>query len=209
MSTKPKKKLTALGMSKLTVPQLLNNANHYVACITANGYFLTPSPALASIAAQLGTLQTAYNLALTKAHGSAGAMRTEERKLVILLKGLASYVETIANGDTDHASEIIASSGMPEKKSVVHKPKTFTALPGKLKGSVNLNTKAVKGGSAYIYQMNTDPTNVANWVTVYTGTKVKFTKTGLTSATHAYFRVAVSTKGLQADWSNVLDVVVP
>jgi hypothetical protein len=207
MSAKPKKKSIALGLSKVTVPVMIQNARHYVTSMTGNVNFPNPSPSLVSITSQINLLEADYTVALTRVKGSVAKMRTEERGLVILLKPLAAYVEGIANADVLHTSEIIASSGMPEKKPAVLKPKVFTVVQGTVKGSVNLNSKAARN-SAYIYQMTTDPTTVASWTTIYTGTKVKFSKTGLTSSTRYYFRVAVSTKGVQENWSTVIDVMV-
>jgi hypothetical protein len=206
--SKPAKKLVALNLSKLTPPQIVAQSNHFVTQMTGNGYFLTPSPTLAAVTAQATTVDSAYNLSLTRARGSVGAMHTQLKSLNVLLKLLAAYVESIANADPPNAEQIIKSAGMDVKKPAVHQPKVFTALPGTIKGTVKLDTKAAHE-TAYIYQMTTDTTNAASWATVYTGTKVKFTVTGLTSATHYYFRVALSTKGIQGNWSNPVQVVVP
>jgi hypothetical protein len=200
-------KETALLLSKQSPPQVSANASHYVQCMTGNANFPAPSPSLASVTALITALDNAYDVSLTRVRGSVSKMRVALKKLCISLKALAAYVESTANADPDNASNIIASSGMPEKKAKVRAPKGFTAKAGKLMGSVVLNTKAVKG-SAYIYQMTTDPTNPASWVTICTVTKVRFTKTGLTSGTRYYFRVAVSTKSVQSDWSFVLNVLV-
>ncbi len=207
--SKPKvlKKLVALDLHKLTPPQVAALANHCVTQMTGNSYFPTPTPALASVTTQATALTNAYDLSLTRARGSVGAMHTELKSLSVLLKLLAAYVESIANADPANAETIIASAGMTVKKSQVRLPKTFTAVAGKLKGTVKLNTLAVRQ-TAYIYQMTTDPNTVTSWTTIYTGTSVKFTMEGLTSATHYYFRVAYSTKGIQGNWSNVLETLV-
>ena len=134
-------------------------------------------------------------------------MHVQLDALKLLLKSLVSYVEGIANADPVNAVEIAQSSGIPEKKAAVHTPKTFSAKLGKVKGSVMLNTKAVKGG-VYIYQMTTDPNNAASWVTLVSDKVVKFTKSGLTSGVRYYFRVAVVSRSVQGDWSHELDLVV-
>ena len=207
MSNKPKKQVVALGTSKLSVPQLIANTRHYVAGMTGNSNFPNPNPTLASVTAQVNLVETDYDISLTRVKGSVSKMKAEVRSLMILLKALAAYVEGIANANSDHAADIIASAGMPLKKPAARAPKTFSVKQGTLSGTVVLNTKAVVH-SAYIYQMTIDPTNAASWATIYTGTRVKFTKTGLTHATHYSFRVAVSTKGVQGDWSNVLTLLV-
>ncbi|MFI5151334.1 MAG: hypothetical protein ACHQRM_16505 [Bacteroidia bacterium] len=211
MSTPSKrvpKKLAAQYLAKLTPPQVVALANHYVTQMTGNPHFPAPSPGLSAITAQANALDTAYNTSLTRTRGTVGAMHIELKKTDVQLKLLAAYVESIANADPQNAEVIIQSAGMTVKKPAARAPKTFTAIPGKLKGQVILNTKAVKQ-TAYIYQMTTDPNTPSSWATIYTGTKVKFIMTGLPSATHMYFRVAYCTKGVQGNWSDPLQVVVP
>jgi hypothetical protein len=197
---------TALGLTHLSVAQMMANATHYVQQMTGNAWFPSPNPTLATVTAQTGTLSSAYNLALTRVKGSSAAMNQDRKTLHVTLMALAAYVENIANANPAKAVEILQSSGMPEKKQAVRTPKKFSVVNGKLKGTVILNTKAVKG-SAYIYQMTTDPNTPSSWTTIYTGPKVKFTKTGLTSTTHYFFREAINVKGIQGDWSAALDLV--
>jgi hypothetical protein len=210
MSTHSKivKRLVSLGVSKISVVQLISDARSYVTHMTTNAAtFPNPSPTLAAITAQTNLLETDYNISVTRVRGSVAKMRTEEKKLIILLKGLASYVETVANADSDHALDIIPLAGMNVKKSPIRKPRVFTAVNGKLKGTVALSTKGISRGT-YIYQMTIDPNTVASWAQIYTGSNVKFTKTGLTSGTRYYFRSATSSKGIEGDWTVAIDVLV-
>jgi hypothetical protein len=160
-SQKAKKVLLALGISKISPAQVIANSEHYVLCMTGNAHFPSPSPTLAAVSAQTTVLQNAYTLSLQRTKGSVSAMHVQLDALKLLLKSLVSYVEGIANADPVNAVEIAQSSGIPEKKAAVHTPKTFSVKLGKVKGSVMLNTKAVKGG-VYIYQMTTDPNNAAS-----------------------------------------------
>jgi len=207
MSIRPPKKTIALGTATCSIPQLLANVIHYVTSMTGNTYFPAPTPSLAQITAQADLLKEEYEVSLTRAKGAVSSMRAEEKQLVILLKLLAAYVEAVANADPERASEIIASAGMPERKPPERVSRQFRAFPGPLKGSVTIETIAVRY-SAYIFQMTSDPRQATGWITIYTGTRVKYTHTGLTSAAYYYFRMAVSTKGEQGDWSNVLQVLV-
>jgi len=210
MSTKTvvKKKLAALNLNGLTPPQVVAHSNHYVACMTGNVHFPNPSPDLASITAQALTVQKDYDTSLTRVRGSVGIMHAELKKLTTSLKLLAVYVETIANADPANAENIIDQAGMDVKKPSVQKPKSFSAVLGKTSGTVVLNTKAAVRG-VYIYQMSTDPTNAALWTVIATDNKVKYTKTGLTSGTRYYFRVAVVQNSVEGNWSPVLNVMIP
>jgi hypothetical protein len=209
MSSKPKVKKvqSALGLAHLSVPQMLANAQHYVQQMTGNANFPSPTPTLASITTQIGVLTNAYNLSLTRVKGSVETMHLEEKILHSMLTPLAAYVEGIANADPVNAVKIFLSSGMPQKRTAVHNPKTFTVVNGKLKGSVVINSKATRGAT-YIYQMTTDQTNAGSWVTIYSAGKVKFTKLGLTSGTKYYFRMAQAIKGVQGNFGDVLELLV-
>jgi hypothetical protein len=210
MSTKPKlvKKSVALGLSRLTVPQTIASSDHYVTCMTGNAHFPNPNPSLAVVSAQIAVLSAAYSTSLTKVKGSANKMHVELLALHVLLKGLAGYVETMANADPVNAENIINSSGMPVKKPSPKPPKIFTAVARKTPGVVRLNSKATLRAS-YVYEMTTDPTLASGWTNIYIGGDVKFDKTGLTSGTRYYFRVAVSIKGILSAWSPAVNVMVP
>ncbi len=210
MSTTPKlvKKTVALGLSRLSVAQIITSSNHYVQSMTGNPNFASPAPALAIVTAQIVVLTAAYNLSLTKVKGSANKMHVELSSLKVLLKGLAGYVETVANADPANAENIINSSGMPVKKSSPRPPKVFSAVAMKTPGVVRLNSKAILRAT-YLYEMTTDTTLVAGWSNIYIGGDVKFDKTGLVSGTRYYFRVATSIKGILSIWSPAVNVMVP
>jgi hypothetical protein len=209
MSTKTKteKSLVSLGISGIAVPKLILNTRHYVTNMTGNAVFPNPTPPLATITTQVNLLETNYNISVTRVKGSVAAMRTTEKQLLILIKGLAAYVETIANADPENALKIISEAGMEPKKTAARPPKKFSLTNGKLSGTVVINDKAVVRGT-YLYQMTTDPNTPASWVQVYAGGNVKFTKTGLTTGTRYYFRAAISVKGIQGNWSAPLDILV-
>jgi hypothetical protein len=210
MSTKPKvmKKTVALRLNKKPVPQLITDTKHYLASMTGNTFFPSPIPALSVISADLNLVESSYALSLTRVKGSASKLHTDVKALSINLRALAVYVETLANKDPDHADEIITSAGMTVKKPAATQPKIFSVKLGKLKGEVVLDNKASLRG-VYIYDLSTDP-NLAegSWMRIYIGSKVKFSKDGLSSGTRYFFRTASIVKNIQGNYSPVLSVVV-
>jgi hypothetical protein len=210
MSTKPKVKrqTVALSLYKKPVPQLITDTKHYLASMTGNAFFPSPTPALTVISADLNLVESSYALSLTKVKGSTSKLHTDVKALSINLKGLAVYVETIANKDPDHADEIIENAGMLVKKPSITQPKTFSVKLGKLKGEVVLDTKASLRG-IYIYDLSTDPNLAeASWMRIYIGSKVKFTKDGLNSGTKYFFRTASIVKNVQDNYSPVQSLIV-
>jgi hypothetical protein len=204
MTPKPIKKCVALGLWNIPIADLIQKSRHFVISMTGNSYFPSPSPDLGSITTQIDALENAYGVSLTRVMGSVPTMHTEARLLRFMLHTLGAYVQNIANADAASTSEIIASAGMTEKKPIQRKPKEFNVKNGRIKGSVELNMKAVVHG-AYIYQMSTDPANDSGWSTICISTRVKFIQTGLKSGGIYYFRSSVVSKGVQGNWSNVLE----
>jgi hypothetical protein len=210
MATKSKvsKVLIALGLSKLTVPQLIANSNSYVQHMTGNAFFITPNPPLATLSAQVSKVEAALTLSATRVKGSVAAMHTEQRSLNILLKSLATYVEETANATPEQALEIAQSTTMPIKKQMVRAPKVFAVKLTSTPGEVLLNTKAVKK-AIYTYAMTTDPATVTSWVNIIVNNDVKNLHSGLSSGTRYYFRVATTVKGVQSPWSPTINIMMP
>jgi hypothetical protein len=201
------KETVALSLSKKTVLQVIGDANSYVTQMTGNPLFPAPSPTLATVTAQTNNLIASHTVALTRAKGSAAQMHTDRKVLENSLKGLAAYVEGIANLTPPNAVKIINEAGMQTKKKAVKAPKVFTVKQGPVAGVVLVNSKAAKR-SSYIYQYTTDQTMANSWVDGYKNNKVKGTITGLTPGTRYYFRVAsVGTTG-ESSWSPVISLVV-
>ena len=210
MSTAVKypKKSVVLGLANLSVPQIIANADHYVQSMTGNTHFPAPTPTLAAVNAQVLVLKAAFNTAQTRAKGASNIMHVELNTLKAMLKGLAGYVETMANANPANAENIINSAGMTAKKTAAHAPKVFSVVALKTPGVVRLNSKATRGAS-YLYEMTTDQTLQTGWANIYFGSVVKFDKSGLVSGTRYFFRVAVSIKGIVGPWSHDLSVIVP
>ncbi|HXC04094.1 MAG TPA: fibronectin type III domain-containing protein [Bacteroidia bacterium] len=203
------KKEAALKLGKLSVAQVITTAKHYVQSMTGNTNFPAPTPALSVISAQIAALEAAVAIAQTRVRGSVGKMNTERKALTTLLLNLASYVQTIANADPENSGSIINSAGMDVKKPSQRASKTFSVVLSKtIPNAVVLNTKAVSR-SSYIYEVTTDTTNPNGWTVAITSNTVKYVKTGFTSGTRYYFRVAVVTKNIQGPWSPVLNVIIP
>jgi len=207
MTPKTRKICVALGLWNIPIATLIQQSRHFVISMTGNPNFPSPSPDLASVTTQIDALENAYGVSLTRVMGSVSTMHTEARQLRFMLHALGAYVQNIANVNTAFAQEIIASAGMNEKKPIQRKPKEFNVKNGRIKGSVELNMKAVVHG-AYIYQMSVDPANDSGWNTICISTRVKFIQAGLKSGGIYYFRSSVVSKGVQGNWSNVLEVMV-
>ncbi len=184
------------------------NTKSYLQQMTGNSYFPSPVPTLAAVEAQLAKLEAAYTTSQTRQKGTVADMHAELKTLCLQLKMLAMYVEDTANANPEMAVGIMASSGMPARKTLEVPPKLFTVKLTGIPGEVRLNNKAVPGAS-YIYAMTTDPKTSATWVNIIFSREVKNVYGGLVSGTRYYFRTAIVQKSVQGPWSEVINMIIP
>ena len=201
-----KKVVVVLKLAKMPVPQKITKSRAIVTSITGNVSFTTPSPTLAVITANINNLETAYIVAQGGGVDDTANMHAKEFLLVVSLKSLAAYVEGIANTNLITAEAVALSSGMDIKNTGLHIPKDFSVKPTGNPGTVKLFTKH-EDRSTYIWQMTNDPLGVAGWITIGQATQASLTKSGLTSGTRYYFRVATVGKNGQEPWSNIINTI--
>ncbi len=201
------KTLVALGFSSLAIPRKIERGRFIVTSMTGNANFTTPSPTLASITTAINALETAHITAQGGGADDTAAMYAKELALDLLIKSLGGYVEGIANASPLNAETIILSAGMNVKaKGVKASPDFDVQITGN-PGEVLLIHSGVARGSIE-FQMSTDSSNESNWQAIYSGTRGRFTKGGLTSGTRYYFRSTVIDKSGKNPWSPVLNTIV-
>jgi hypothetical protein len=206
MNAKAVKKVkVSLKMSKMTFLQLTDFSNHVLASMTGNPHFAAPSPALTAISSDIAGLQAAIVAAKPSTPTATADKHAKRKVLYDAMTHLGAYVEGIANLDPPNAITIITSAGMEVKSPGKPRPAGFRLqLTGK-PGEVKLLTTHV-AASAYKWQYTTTPADNASWITSETSI-AKLLLSGLTSAAHYYFRVAVIGHTTGA-WSNVISTVV-
>jgi hypothetical protein len=197
----------ALKLTKLSVPQKIAKSRFIVTSMTGNVSFTTPSPTLAVITTNINTLETAYIVAQSGGVDDTANMHAKEFLLEVSLKSLAAYVEGIANTNLITAEAVALSSGMDVKHPGTHSPRDFSVKPTGNPGAVKLSTK-YEDRSTFIFQMTNDATGATGWITIGQATQATLIKSGLTSGTRYYFRVAAVGKDGQEPWSNILNTVV-
>jgi hypothetical protein len=200
------KSLAVLGLARLGIPKKIERSRFMVTSMTANANFTTPSPPLATITTNINALETAYIAAQGGGADDTANMRAKETTLDLSLKALAGYVETTANASPLNAEAIILSAGMNVKAKGSRTVNDFDVKYTGNPGEVKLIRKSIKRGS-YEFQMTTDPTNAANWQKIYSGTRGRLVKSGLTSGTRYHFRVATIDKNGMGPWSDVKSMI--
>jgi hypothetical protein len=200
------KTIVVLGISNLSVHDLIGKTSAILAAMTGNKSFPSPSPTLATVTSDSTALVSAQSVALTKAKGAAAERNVKLAIVVSDLKLLAAYVQGVADGDSATAISIIESAGMSVRKPRQTTPKQDLALKhGAVSGIVEVFAKAQGPRTSYEWQSSTDG---KTWTALPTTIQAKTSITGLTPGTTIYVRHAVVTKTGVGDFGQVVSMMV-
>lgn len=197
----------------MSVLQKVAFAKLVVIDMTANPFFTTPAPSLASVTTAATALETAFMAAQTAydvAKSKTSAIEPLEAALDLLLVKLGNYVFNTSGGDATQ----INSSGFSTRDvpagpiGPLGAPEAFVVLGGDAAGIVNLSWKKLRGAKSYIIQRAVDAPSLV-WDYSITSTKTKFEMDGLTSGTKYWFRVAASAAASQGDFTEPMAKFAP
>jgi hypothetical protein len=197
--------IAVLKLSK-RVKNVITFAQNVATAMTNNPAFPTPNPPLVTFQTDVAALNTAETAALSRAKG---AVETRNAQLVVVrsdLENLRTYVQTVAHAaNPSNAEAIIQGAGMAVRKSTLHDKAALAVKPGTVSGTVNLAAKAAAKHAAYTWQYSTDQ---KTWTSLPQTMKAKAGVAGLASGTVYYFRVQALTTTGEANWSQIVSMMV-
>ena len=107
-------KTTRPALATLNLPTstaaLIAFAQGVVTGMTGNKAFPSPTPPLPTVAASIDALVSAQNQAATKVKGAATARNVAKAALILELKQLRGYVQSVADGDAENSATIVESA---------------------------------------------------------------------------------------------------
>jgi hypothetical protein len=147
----------SIGFVNTDTAQALANKTDiiYAAMTTARGTFVTPVPPLETIDSANSALKVAILNAADGGRELNAIKRAKQAEVVSLLRQLAAYVTSTANGDM----AVLISSGFPIQKPTRSKigqlpaPAVPKVLQGKESGQLNASTPPVYGASSYNWRL--------------------------------------------------------
>ena len=173
--------------------------------MTGNVNYPTPVPTLADIR----TANDAYITSLARVENGSREdtviKNTNRASLEVMLKALATYVQTASNGE----EAIILSSGFdvnkkPTTVGTLSKPENITVKQGANKGSVILNCDVVDSAQFYEFEYTNFPAVTDSLWIQKTSTKRNLLVDGLTSGKQYAFRVAAAGSNPSRIWSEII-----
>jgi uncharacterized membrane protein len=197
-----------LNLPEYQVPVLLSKARFIVTQMTDSTWFPAPSPSLADVQAAIDDLADATTTALTGVQGSVEARNAKRTVLVERLQHLASYVQSIADGDRENAASIIASAGMDVKKVGRPPPRAYHAGRGRVSGEVAIVVPSAGDRAGYEHQYSLD--GGKTWLPFpqpFTN-ETEVTLSDLRPGVTVSLRYRSTVKGVTGDWSQTISFIV-
>jgi hypothetical protein len=185
-----------------SVPTLLGLVRVFLTAMEGNPYFPAPTPGLDAVALVLAELDEAQTAMLSRTRGTREVRDAKRAALVVLLRGLRGYVQSVADRDPDSAASIIESAGMNVKRPAVQTKPPFAVKPGRVSGSVQLVARAAGDRVFYEWQWSTD--GGVTWHDAPATMQAKTRLAGLPVGKTCWFRVRAVTKEGGQEWSQAV-----
>jgi hypothetical protein len=174
--------------------------------LTGNASFPNPTPKLAAVTAAIVALETAEAAVQARTQGAVATRDAKRADLVLLIAGLKSYVQTVADTDFETGAAVIQSAGMGIRKVAVHPKRVFTVTQGSVSGTVHLVTASAGHRAAYDWEWSVD--GGKTWQLAPSTLQAKTSIAGLVPGSSVAFRTRATTKAGEADWSQPITFVV-
>jgi hypothetical protein len=203
---KPKKNPLVLKLPTV-VALLIVYGRHVVQSIGANAaIFVTPSPALNSVTADLDSLEAAEALAKNGTKGLADTRNLKQETVENDLKALMAYVAMVIAASPTQAAVIAKAAGMALKQASTRSKPPLAARMGAALGQVVLVAKAAGRRAYYDWQSSSD--GGRTWVSLPSTNAASTSVLGLVVGTAYAFRVRSTVKNVTSDWSATISFTV-
>jgi hypothetical protein len=201
----PMRRFIIRGPKSRRIADRLAYAKHVAERLTNNPDFPEPLPAHARLVVHLAAAEAALVTSLTRARGTAAALKAALRAVEGDLKTLHVFVEVAANQRPGDGAAMIARAGMSLKNARGPSRPTLKVRQGRIPGSVLVDARAVGRKASYEWQYSTDQ---KLWVTAETNFECKAELFGLKRATRYFFRFRARTRKGLGKWSDAVSMIV-
>jgi hypothetical protein len=198
-----------LNLSALSLPDKIGLAGAIAVDMTGNPAFLSPTPTLLVVTAAADALSEKSQAARSARLAAVTATSEQdaaEAALDGVLTQLASYVQTVSNGDAD----IIRSAGMQvraerTKPQPLDAPVIKSAEVGVQRGSVDLAWLPLDSAKSFAVEHTPDLTGQTGWTNGVDLTRRSGTVPNLTPGGRYLFRVAGVNSLGKGPWSQTVE----
>src|SRR5580658_8686274 len=149
-------KITAVLKMPKSAKKAIPFAQNIITSLTNNASLPNPTPALATISADVQAFETAEAAALSR---TKGAVEVRNEKLATVhtdLLHLMSYVQQVADASPATAESLIQSAGLAIRKVTLHAKAPVAVEQGTPSGTAHVVAKAAARRASYEWQYSTD-----------------------------------------------------
>jgi hypothetical protein len=205
MTVSMHRRLVATRLPK-SAPALILKTHGILEAMGDNPWFPSPTPSLAAVASALAVLEEAQVAKLSRTRGTRQVRDEKRTALRKLLRQLATYVQSVADANPEHAASIIESSGMSVKRTAVQHKAPFALELGPVSGSVVPKVRSAGDRAMYAWQWSSDAG--FTWNTEPSTRVAQTVIERLPVGKRCWFRYRVTTKDGEQNWSQSLSIVV-
>jgi len=198
--------IVALGLSKLSVANLLAFARLVKTSISGNANFPSPDPTITQLNTAINNLNNEKQASYTP--GKTARVRQYAIELRQVMTDMGAYVEAVANQDAEKAQSVIESASMRMKRNRETPENGFRIKTTGMSGQVQLRTKFYSSAT-FAFASTLTPNDASTYVQIYSGTRASFLASGLTSGKRYSFRFQKTDKNGPSDWSDPKNIIVP
>lgn len=188
-----------ISYTGLKAADLNEFCNGVITCLTGNANFPALPTSIANMTLMNDALTTAINEAVTKDRQKLAVVRQKKAEVVTMLRGTASYVNTVSNGD----EALLLCSGLelnkaPQAQGLPDQVVNLKALYTNNSGKINLRWDRAKFAKFYNVFMSAD--GGQTWSMLQTAFTRRLLCEALTSGSRYSFKVvSVNEKGTAQD----------
>ncbi len=202
----PRRCIAILKLPKNKTPLYISCARAIVKAMTANPWFPSPDPDLATVLSAIEALATAQTATHMGGEAQTTIRNDKRRDLQVLLDHLRAYVQKIADANAENAASIIEGAGMYVKGARARGRAGFRLKEGRRSGEVDAFTDQAANRASYEWEYSLD--GFASSIPCPSTTKASTTIPGLPRGVRVWVRYRTVVKSVTSDWSQPLSILV-
>jgi hypothetical protein len=169
--------------------------------------FPNPTPALATVDGAASDLEKAQSAVKARTPGAKETRDAKRAALLVLVRGLAAYVQSIADAaDPANAGAIIASAAMAVHKAHPPTKRGFAVKQGHVSGSIDVEAPRAARSASYEWQWSLD--GGKTWQSAPSTSLGRMSLSGLPAGATVFVRHRANTKTAEGVWSAPISFLV-
>lgn len=199
-----------MKVTRIPVSKVLANVESVLLNMTDNPDFPTPNPTLSIVKTQKDELALAVSTAIDGSKAEKAIVPEKLRKLILTMRTLQAYVESIANSNANigRGEQVVLGAGMAVKVFTPRQKRVFNLKNNTLKGSITAFCPRTKKDILFEFEHTLTPDDETSYISSGQFPSAKRIISDLQSCSKCYVRWASITSKGRGDWSAPKSITV-